>query len=329
LDKLNLGIIGLGNQGNLHLQNCLRLKEVSLLGVADTSKHSLQQAVSKGVKKVYSNYEDLLKDDKINAVIVSLPNFLHLECAEKAAEAGKDILMEKPLAGNVDDGERILSSVRKNGVKLMVGYSMRFDPMLRDLRERIVDGVYGDVQVAEATNVSNGPFTPRGDHYGPTPVPDWWFDKNRVGGGALMDLGVHLIDLFAWYFGEVESVSSYLGYKFNMELEDLALCIMRFKQGPIAVVNAGWFSKEGTSSISINGTSDNFTRVISPRTRKSLIWNDLKKRLGVNTRSSSLEELKYFIDTLQKGEKPSPSGEEGLIDLQTISMAYRNSSQIT
>lgn len=328
MNKINIGIIGLGNQGNLHLQNCLRLKDVSLLGVADTSKHSLKQAAAKGVKNVYSNYEDLLKDDKINAVIVSLPNFLHRECATKAAEAGKDILMEKPLAGNVNDGEQILTSVRKNGVKFMVGYSMRFDPVLRGLREEIIEGIYGEVQVAEATNVSNGPFTPRGDHYGPTPVPDWWFDKSRVGGGALMDLGVHLIDLFTWYFGEVDSVSSYLGYKFNMELEDLALCIIRFKNGPLAVVNAGWFSKEATASISINGTSNNFARIISPRSRKSLIWSDLKKKLGLNARSSSLEELKYFIDTIKKGENPSPSGEEGLIGLQTVAMAYKNSYQI-
>ena len=227
-------------------------------------------------------------------MIISLPNFLHLDSATKAAEAGKDILLEKPIAGNVDDAERILSSVRKNGVKLMIGYSMRFDPLLKHLREEIVDGVYGEIQVAEATNISNGPFTPRGDHYGPTPVPDWWFDKKMVGGGALMDLGVHLIDLFAWYFGEVDSVTSYIGYKFNMELEDTAVCIIRFKNGPLTVVNPGWFSKEGTISISINGTSNNFSRVIRQRVEKTSFWNDFKKTLGMNTRSSSFRRAEIF-----------------------------------
>jgi len=328
LDKLNLGIIGLGNQGNIHLQNCLLLKDVNVIGVADTSKSALKRAASYGIKNTYSSYEELLKNEAIEAVIISLPNFLHLDSTVKAAEAGKNILLEKPLAGNLEDGERILSSVKKNGVKFMLGYSMRFDPFLRHLREEILDGCYGDIQVAEATNVSNGPFTPHGDHTGPTPVPDWWFNKQMVGGGALMDLGVHLIDLFVWYFGEVEAVSSYLGYRFNMELEDTALCVLRFKRGPVAVINAGWFSKEATSSISINGTSNNFSKLISPKSRRTLILNDLKRKLGMGASSSWFEELRYFVDTLKRDYVPSPSVEEGLLDLQIISSAYSNSVRL-
>jgi predicted dehydrogenase len=313
----------------MHLQNCLLLKELNVAAVADTSKHALDYATNRGVKKTYTNYEDLLRDKNVDGVIINLPNYLHLESATKAAEAGKDILLEKPLAGRLEDGEKIVSSVEKNGVKLMLGYSMRFNPLFKELRDKILDGYFGEVEIAEATNISNGPFTSRADRIGPVPVPNWWFDKELVGGGALLDLGIHMVDLFAWYFGEVESVSSYLGYTFNMNVEDAATCIIKFKKGPLAVVNAGWFSKDYLNSISLNGTSRNFSAVVSKKSRLRFIWNDFKSIVGLGAGSSTAEELKYFVDCISRDVEPSPSAKEGLLDLQIISMAYEHASVLT
>jgi myo-inositol 2-dehydrogenase / D-chiro-inositol 1-dehydrogenase len=326
LKKLNLGIIGLGNQGKLHLQNCLASKDLNIVAVADTSKNALQYATNRGVKSAYGNFDDLLRDKNVDAVIINLPNFLHLECATKAAEAGKDILLEKPIAGSVGDAEKIVSSIEKNGVKLMLGYSMRFNPLFKDLRDKILDGYFGEVEIAQATNVSNGPFTSRADRVGPVPVPSWWFDKELVGGGALLDLGIHMVDLLTWYFGEVESVSSYLGYAYNLSVEDAATCIIKFKKGPLAIVNAGWFSKEYLSSITLNGTSRNFSEVVSKKSRSRFIWDDFKSILGQGTSSSTAEELKYFVDCIVHCVEPSPSAKEGLLDLRVISEAYKHSS---
>jgi predicted dehydrogenase len=126
LNKLNIGIIGLGNQGKLHLKNCSFINELNVVGVADTSKRALKLAEMNGVKNVHLDYKDLLKNKEIDSVIISLPNFLHLEATTYAAEAGKNILLEKPLARNVSEGKEIISRVQKNGVKLMLGYPMRF-----------------------------------------------------------------------------------------------------------------------------------------------------------------------------------------------------------
>ncbi len=328
MNKLNIGIIGLGSQGKIHLQNCLVSKQLNVLGVADTSKHSLAYAKRIGVRNAYSNYEDLLKNKELDAVIISLPNFLHLESTVKAAEAGKHIFLEKPISRNLKEGEAIISSANKNGVKLMIGYPMRFDPVLRRVREKIVDGFFGEIEIAEATNVSAGPFTPHSEKGGPSPVPDWWFNKELVGGGVLLDLGVHLIDLFTWYFGDVENVSSHLGYTFNMELEDLAVCAMRFKKGPIGLIKAGWFSKKACGTISLNGTSANFSIVTSPKSRRSIIKNDLKRTLGIGVQTNFFAELRHFVDCLQNDVRPSPSGEEALLDIKIISMAYENSHKL-
>lgn len=324
LKQLNLGIVGLGYQGKIHLRNCLRIKETKLLGVADVSEKALKFARKLGVKNVYTNYDDLLKNKQLDAIVISLPNFLHLEGAAKAAQAGKDILLEKPLARNVEEGEKIVSSVRRNRVRLMLGYDLRFNLVLRKIYDMIAEGVFGDVQIVEATNVSSGPFASRSDRVGPSPVPSWWFDKGLAGGGALLDLGSHLIDLLTWYFGEVKDVRSYLGYMFHMELEDVATCALKFKKGPLATIEVGWFSKDFIQSIQIFGTAKNIQVRFPSPSIIGIVWNDVKRKLGRHNHDPYYSELKYFVECLRKDELPHPSGEEGLRNLQIISLAYKN-----
>jgi predicted dehydrogenase len=327
LKKVNLGIIGLGSQGKIHLRNCLRLKDVNVLGVADVSKKALSYAKKIGVKKVYKNYEDLLKNEQLDAAVISLPNFLHLEGAITTAEAGKDIFLEKPLARNVEEGKRIVSYVRKNGVKLMVGFDLRFNPIVREIYKKIKDGFFGEIQSVVATNVSSGPFTSRSTKVGPVPVPSWWFNEKSVGGGVLLDLGSHMIDLLTWYFGEVSYLESYLGYMLNMDIEDVATCNLKFKDGPFATINVGWFSKDFMQSIQICGTAKNLWIPISPTSALVKVWRDFKRKIGWYNYDPYYSELKYFVQCLQKDEKPIPSEEDGLKCLRLVSLAYEKTQK--
>jgi predicted dehydrogenase len=322
LKKINLGIIGLGFQGKIHLRNSLRLKGVNVLGVADVADKALNYAKEIGVKNVYKNYEDLLRNDQLDAVIISLPNFLHMDCAVKAAKAGKNIFLEKPLARNVEEGKKIASSIRKNNVKAMIGFDLRFNPVLRKVREELNSGLFGEVQIVEATNVSGGPFSPRSDRVGPVPVQSWWFDKNLVGGGALLDLGSHMIDLLTWYFGEANCLNCYLGFMFNMDIEDFATCLLKFKKGPIATVKVGWFSKGFTQSIQVCGTARNVSVQISNSNTLVKVWKDVKRKLGLHNSDPYYLEMEYFVKCLQKDEKPYPSEEDGLSCLKLVSSAY-------
>jgi predicted dehydrogenase len=283
------------------LQNSLHLRGAKVLGVADVSKKALRYAKAMGVKNVFTNYEDLLKLADLDAVVINLPNFLHYEAAIKASEAGKHILMEKPMARTVEEGQKILTAVRKNGGKLMIGYDLRFSPVLRQVRDSITTGLFGSVKIADATNVSGGPFSPRSDSVGPVPVPSWWLDKELTGGGVLLDLGSHMIDLLIWYFGDVNHVESFLGHTFKMDVEDVATCLLKFKEGPIACVKVGWFSQDYLQSLQICGTA----------------------KIGIERSDSNYLKLEHFIECLQKDEQPQPSGEEGLRSLQVISLAYK------
>lgn len=325
LKKLSLGLIGLGNMGKIHLQNCLRLKNAELVAVADSSKKELQIARKMGVENVHIDYSKLLNDHDIEAVIISVPNFLHSECTIKAAEAGKHIFLEKPLARNVAEGEQILSHVKRAGVKLMVGYPSRFHRDFIRIKDELQRGLLGDVQVAIATNLSSGPFSPRGELGRPVPVPEWWFNKEAIGGGALLDLGIHFVSLLKWYFGDVIHAKSYLGYRFNMDFEDHAVCLLKFSQGLIATINVGWFSKDARISLELYGTVKNISMVHSFGVL-DVIVDDIRRKLGKveHSRERFYKELQYFTDCILSDSLPSPSGEEALSDLQVISMAYQN-----
>jgi predicted dehydrogenase len=300
------------------------MKDAKVLGVADISDKALNYARKFGMKNVYRNYEDLLKNKELDAVILSLPNFLHLEGVVKAAEAGKDVFLEKPLARNLEEGKKIVSVVRKMGIRLMMGFDLRFHPVLREVYSKINDGYFGEIQVAEATNVSGGPFSPRSDRVGPVPVSSWWFNKELVGGGVMLDLGTHMIDLLTWYFGEVNYVECFLRHMFNMNIEDAAACLLKFKNGPLAIVKVGWFSKDFLQSIQLYGTAKNLCVPISNSKMLGKVWKDFKKKIGLRNFDPYYLELKYFVNCLQKGVDPVPSEKEGLSNLRLISLAYES-----
>jgi len=314
--------------GKIHLHNSLHLRNARLTAVSDISEKSLLTAKKAGVKHAFRDYNDLLKDPKIDAVIISLPTFLHAEVAIKAAEHGKHILVEKPLARNVREAERVVSAANLKGVKLMVGYTARFNPLFQKLKNEIKLGTLGDVQIATANHIGTGPFFHRSEKSIPKPVPSWWFDMELTGGGALLDLGSHLINLLIWYFGKVVDAKSYLGYKFNMDFEDYAIGLMEFENGPIATIKTSWGSKDSQLCLQVCGSAKNSLVRIEP-TSLSLLFNLFKAKLGKFDHNLFYRELDHFVSCLQSDIPPEPSGEEGLKDLKVISMMYRNASRLT
>ncbi|MCW4047996.1 MAG: Gfo/Idh/MocA family oxidoreductase [Candidatus Bathyarchaeota archaeon] len=317
-----LGIIGLGYIGQLHLRHCLKIPNAKVLAVADISKKALNKAKKSGVKKTFTNYEDLLKESGIDAVIIGLPTHLHLNCAIAAAEAGKDVFLEKPIARTVEEAKEIISVVQKNSVKLMMGYHMRFNNEFIAVKEKIKNGLIGDVENAHATFISSGPFFHRAEGHAPVPVPDWWFNKELTGGGVLVDLGCHMINLLRWYFGEITDIRSHLGYRFNMNFEDSALCLAKFNSGTVAIINVGWFSQEYLLRIDMLGSVKNISAQHSPsnpiESVVQMIANGYTKFYQAH-----FDEMRYFINCIINDFVPSSTGQDGLRDLEAITFAYK------
>jgi UDP-N-acetylglucosamine 3-dehydrogenase len=320
--KINLGSIGLGYVGKFHLRNCLRLESANLIAVADLSKKALKLAKRLGVKQTFTDYHQLLKQPTVDAVIIALPTHLHASCAISVAEQGKHVFLEKPIARNPEEGKKILSAVRKNNVKLMVGYPSRFKSSYLDLKKKLESGVLGDIQTAHAVNIAAGPFFHRGIGI-PRPVPEWWFKKELTGGGALMDLGSHMINLTRWYFGEINNIKAYLGYRFNFDFEDHAICIANFTSGTTAIINVGWFSQKAAVGIELFGT---VAHASSYHSSPSKVITAIQLLLGKTPKFfiPYLKEVSHFVRCIKEDTQPSPSGEEAIKDLEAIKQAYEN-----
>ena len=323
MKTIRLGIIGLGYIGQIHLRHSLRLPDVQVSAVSDLSKKALAKAKNVGVRKTFTDYEQLLKDPEIDAVIIALPTHLHLRCAKQAAEAKKQIFLEKPIARNIQEAKEIISTAQKNSVKLMIGYPLRFNKTFRDLKEKINDGTLGDIEVAYAAYVSSGPFFHRAEGYAPVPVPEWWFNKELTGGGALIDLGSHIINLLRWYFGEITDVKSRLGHRFNLDLEDSAICLAKFESGTLAVINVGWFSREYQLKIDLLGSVKNASVQHFPSNPLLTVAQMLATGIS-KFYQPHFAELQYFTNCLINDASLSPSGEDGLRDLEAIFRAYKN-----
>ncbi len=235
-----IGFVGLGHMGQLHMQNALRIDGVKVVAAADKDKKSRAYAERFHVK-TYDDYTKLIDSEQLDAVVVSLPNFLKKDGVFYAAEKGLDIFLDKPVSRGLAEAEAIIQKAQTSGVRLMVGVNYRYFPCVQRLKTKLDSGELGDTVIATSELVLNGPIS-----HGavPVPVPEWWLNKDLAGGGALLDLGYHLVDLLTWMLGDFDVSFSSLGHKLNLPVEDAGTVVLKSKTCDLScIVNVGWFSK--------------------------------------------------------------------------------------
>ena len=230
--------------GIMHLVNCLHIEDVKIVGAADPSKKAHRKAKAYGVTNVYDNYKKFLtaESKKLDAVVISLPNYLHFNAIQLSLEAGLNVFAEKPLALNVKECEEIVKLVHASGRKLMIGHNLRWVPAVRKVKKEYASGKIGALEIITLEEIVNGPFS---HPFVPAPVYDWWFDPQKSGGGALIDIGYHMFDLFRFLTEEeAEVIFTDLSYKYHFPIEEGATVILSSSETSIrGVINVGWFQK--------------------------------------------------------------------------------------
>jgi len=189
MDKTRVAIIGLGSVAQLvHLPNLVKIKNAEISALAEINKNRLYSVADKyGIKKVYSDYKQLLNDSNIDAIIIATPTHLHKQMAIDCLTAGKDVLVEKPLARNSSEGIEIIECAKKHNRKLMVGMNLRYRPDSMLIRSLIDAGEIGN------------PFYIKCGWIRKQSSSEKWFNRREeAGGGVILDLGVNLIDLALW-----------------------------------------------------------------------------------------------------------------------------------
>ncbi|MEM7134020.1 MAG: Gfo/Idh/MocA family oxidoreductase [Chloroflexota bacterium] len=197
---LNWGIIGAGKIAARQIAPAIAAAQnQQLIAVSRRDLTQAQAFASQhGVQRAYDNVEALLADDAINAVYVATPPHLHAEQTILAAEHGKHVLCEKPMALNKVQAQQMIDACRAHDVRLMICYYQRFNARHQRIKQLLADDVIGQVTAAR---ISFSEYFP--------PQPGFWHHEPTIsGGGPLMDLGTHCVDLLTYLCGPVVEVSA-------------------------------------------------------------------------------------------------------------------------
>ena len=200
MKKIKVAVVGTGGISNQHINAYLKNDNVELYALCDINEEVLRRAGEKyKIDRLFTDEAEMLKSlPEIDAVSVCTWNSAHAPCTIMALRAGKDVLCEKPMALNAKEAQEMLDTAKACGRKLMIGFVRRFGNDTAVMQDFINDGVLGEIYYAKANYLRrNG--NPGG----------WFGDKKRSGGGPLIDLGVHVIDLTRYLMGNPKPVSVY------------------------------------------------------------------------------------------------------------------------
>lgn len=229
---IRFGVIGCGAIGRWHAISIGKVDGAVLSGVTDRSSAAAGNFAEEFGARSYESVEEMLASDDIDAVSICTPSGLHADLAVKAAEAGKHILMEKPMALTIADCDRIISAVDKAGVKAGVVFQSRFKKTAKTLKELVDQGKLGKIICADVfMRYYRSP-----EYYA---ASGWRGTWAMDGGGALMNQGIHSVDLLQYIMGPVKSVMAEARTLYHkIEVEDTVGAVVEFESGAIGLIQA-------------------------------------------------------------------------------------------
>lgn len=358
METLQIGVIGVGWPGQRHIEGYQKHPQAEIVALSDVNTEAAEGVKAQyGVSgaRIHGDYHELLADDGVHAVSICTPNFLHAPMAIAALEAGKHVLLEKPLAHTVADGERLAAAVAAHrGQAFMIAFNNRYRPDSIVLKQQIDAGELGDIYYAKSGWLRGAAeFALRG----------WFTQRERSGGGPLIDLGVHMLDLTLWFMGNPRpvSVSGSVYRKFGeimrasagteVDVEDLATAFIKLDNGATIVLDVSWLSHIEQSNLvyaQLFGTGGGAkierglgleagrreelvmtTTTGSGPSRATLVRHPLFQSMqasqpGFMLYESFRAEIADFVDSVREGRQPGATITHGLDVLRVIDAIYRS-----
>jgi UDP-N-acetylglucosamine 3-dehydrogenase len=327
--KLRAGVIGGGAIAQAcHLPGYAKNKYVDLVAVADpvVARHREALAAYPGIA-TYKNYQAMLRTEDLDVVSVCTPNVYHAKQAIASFEAGCHVLCEKPMALSLDDADAIIAAGKAARRKLMIGFTHRTLRGNQKIKTMLADRAIGK------------PFMMRMRlaHGGPIPgwaKDDWFYNKRKAGGGALLDMGIHAIDLCNWFMGPVKSVSATTATIIKkIPVDDNAVLNLEFKSGALGYIEVGWTSKPGFTGTEIYGTKGSLinnylTGLQFCSGKASAGTDDVTKWTMLDEKPATggwPVEIDLWIDVIRGKEKLTMTGKTGRDALAVALAAYESS----
>ncbi|MBL8094033.1 MAG: Gfo/Idh/MocA family oxidoreductase [Anaerolineales bacterium] len=313
MDELNIGVIGLGAIGQKHCSALAVLERANLCAVADVDASILATTAAQYKAAPYANAEELLKHPGLDAVVIATPDHLHREACVLAAQHGKHILVEKPLATTIDDSQAIIAAAEAGGVKLMVGFTLRFSLHYQQARKAVIDGVLGSLVsiFARRQNVIS--------------------QSDRLKGrcGVLMFLGPHDFDAMRWIVGS-EPVTVYSQAATSVPsvypIENETFTTIKFANGVVGCAQIGWYLQDkhpAGKDFKLDIVGD----------KGSLNLDQMRQGLEIYTATGAkfpsvsaglVDEDRAYVDCILDHKDVPVSGKDGLAAVRMVLAALRS-----
>ena len=326
MSRMPIAVIGAGLIGRTHIDRALQHPRVRLVAIADPTPEARTLAESIGVP-CFADHKAMLETIKPRGVVVATPNVTHAQIAVDCLERGAAVIVEKPIADQLDDGRRICDASRTTGLPALVGHQRRYNPIMRSAQAIVRAGTLGTPVSATVLCTWR--------------KPDDYFDvawRRQRGGGPILINLIHDIDLMRYLFGEIESVQAQASNAIRgHEVEDTAAVLLRFRNGAVGTVTvsdaaaAPWnwdlsagevdrFPRQDINAHFYSGTQGSLTlpRLEVWRYRDGQGWHDplTMERTAVHTGCPYTEQLRHFAAVIEGEEEPVCSALDGFRTLQ-------------
>lgn len=343
MEKLKIGIIGVGGISSVHIGGYLADERCELYAFCDINEKTLKEKGEKyGVTRLFTDKDEMFAAcPEIDAVSVCTWNSAHAECTIAALNAGKNVLCEKPMAMNAEQAMAMQKAAIDNNKLLMIGFVRRYGNDCKVVKDFVDCGDFGDIYYAKATYLRRA-GAPQG----------WFGDKSRSGGGPLIDLGVHVIDLARYVSGNPKPISVYgatfhkLGRRSNLKLtkkyavsgadtevfdvEDLATAMIRFDNGMVLSVEASFSLniKNDTGTIELFGTKAG--AVLNPELeiyteQNGYLTNvSFKESTALSFDGLFEGEIRHYLDCMIDGVACNSPAEDGVVLMKILDAIYES-----
>ncbi len=339
--KLRVGMIGAGGIAGTHVGYLVKFDDVEVVAACDIKKDRLDLMKEKfGIEGLYENWREMLAAENLDAVSVCTPNYLHFEPTVDALKAGCHVLCEKPLAMNAKEGGRMVDAAKKAGKELVTGFQWRFNSSVQFIKRAYDAGHLGEVIFAKVHAMRR-----RG-------IPNWgvFGQKELQGGGPLIDIGVHAMEMCHYAMGSPKPVAAsgqiwtYMGNKKSKTVsqwpgwdykkytvEDLAVGMIRFENGAVMHVEAMFAGHIGKDQqkhgFELMGTKGGATQ--NPPT---LSYDRDGTMLNVEPHYvEKVDEfeikMRKFVDVALYGKASESTGEDGLMVQKMLDGIYRSAEE--
>jgi len=336
MKNIRIGIIGSGGIAQAaHMPGYKNTGGAEMVACCDIIEATARTAADKfNIPAVYTDYREMFRKENLDAVSVCTPNAFHKAPAIAALKAGLHVLCEKPLAMNPAEGRAMCAAAKKARRLLQVGLNSRFAGGNQAIKKFVEAGEIGKVYYARAQALRR-----RG-------IPGWgvFIEKSKSGGGPLIDIGVHILDLALWLMGHPEPVSvcggSYCNFGKRKDIfapwgswdpkrytvEDLGVGFVRFRDGTTLTLEASWAAhiQEDVWNVTLMGTEGGITTsppMVLQEKHRMLV--DVSPRQVPETVSHT-EEVRAFVKSVREGKPSLVPGEQGLMVTRILDGIYRS-----